>query len=81
MIADGTLTVDAAADGIQGKDSVKIRAGALTVTAGDDGIKSNNTEDAAAASQRSTAAPSPLPLDRTASRRKPCCASLTGTSH
>ena len=45
VIADGTITVDAASTGITGKDSVKILGGEITVTAGTNGIKSSNSED------------------------------------
>jgi hypothetical protein len=41
-ITGGTITVDAAKDAIQGKDSIGVKAGAITVNAGGNGFQSNN---------------------------------------
>lgn len=46
MIVDGSITVNAAHDGIRGKDSISVRGGTITVTAGGDGLKANNDTDA-----------------------------------
>ncbi|MGP3918851.1 carbohydrate-binding domain-containing protein [Nonomuraea sp. 10N515B] len=47
VIASGAVTVDAADDGIRGKNYLVVDGGAITVTqAGGDGLKSDNTEDA-----------------------------------
>lgn len=47
VISGGTITVDAADDGIRGRDYVVIRGTAsVAVVAGGDGLKSDNAEDA-----------------------------------
>ncbi len=46
VITGGTYVVDAAEDGLRGRDCVKIQDGNVSVTAGGDGIKSNNDGDA-----------------------------------
>ena len=45
-VTDGTITVQAVADGLQGRDGVAVKAGSLAIEAGVDGIKSNNDEHA-----------------------------------
>lgn len=44
-VADGTVTVTAAEDGINVNDSVAVTGGSLTISAGDDGIHSDGTLD------------------------------------
>lgn len=46
IIVSGTVNVNSANVGINGKDCVKIYDGDITVNAGSDGIRSDNTEDA-----------------------------------
>lgn len=46
VITGGTYIIDAAEDGLRGRDCVKIADGAFTITAGRDAIKSNNDTDA-----------------------------------
>jgi hypothetical protein len=43
VITGGTFVIDAAIDGLRGKDCVKIADGSFTITAGDDAIVSTNT--------------------------------------
>ena len=45
VIAGGSLDVDAANDGLVGKDSVKIGGASVHVTAQDDGVKASNDDD------------------------------------
>lgn len=44
-IISGTITIDAVADGIKGRDYVAVKDGDITILAGSDGIQSNNDED------------------------------------
>jgi hypothetical protein len=45
VITGGDLTIDAAVDGLRGKDCVKIADGTIVITAGDDAITSTNTNE------------------------------------
>lgn len=45
VVTGGTLNVDAANDGLVGKDSVKIGGGSVHVTAQDNGVKATNDTD------------------------------------
>lgn len=44
-VVSGTLNINAASDGLKGRDSVIIRDGTFTIQSGKDGIKSNNDEE------------------------------------
>ena len=44
-LVGGTITVDAAKDGVRGRDSIAVKDTDLTITAGSDGMQSNNDED------------------------------------
>lgn len=44
-ITGGRIDVEAANDGIKGRDSIAIKDGSITVTAGGDGLQSSNDED------------------------------------
>ncbi len=46
-LVGGTLAVEAAADGVKGKNAVAVKGGDLTVTAGEDGIQCSETENTA----------------------------------
>ena len=45
VITGGTINVTAAADGIRGKDSMRIKEASITVDAGDDGLVTSNEEE------------------------------------
>lgn len=47
VIQDGTININAVADGMKGKDSVTIEGGNLVIEAGGDGIQSHNSTDLA----------------------------------
>ena len=45
-IMGGTINIEAAADGIRGKDYTAVKGGTVTITAAGDGIRAGNAEDA-----------------------------------
>ena len=45
VITGGTITVNAAADAVHAKDSLRIKEAAITVEAGDDGLVASNEEE------------------------------------
>ena len=45
IITGGTITVNAAADAVHAKDSLRIKEAAITVEAGDDGLVASNEEE------------------------------------
>lgn len=44
-VVSGTLDINAASDGLKGRDSVLVRDGTVTIRAGKDGIKANNDKE------------------------------------
>lgn len=44
-VASGTLNINSACDGLQGKDSVRICGGNIKINAGEDAVKTSNDED------------------------------------
>lgn len=45
VITSGTIVINAADEGIRGRDSVTVSGGDITITAGGDGLKTTNTEE------------------------------------